>query len=147
MSIMKRNPLMTAPLFDDGWTRDLLQWGLGNFSGTNSTIPAVNVRETDDNFEVEVAAPGMRKEDFQVELEDNRLSIRSERKQESEAGDDKRYNRREFSYQSFQRTLQLPKDVVDADRIEARYEHGLLLLTVPKREEMKKRPPRRIEIR
>ncbi|WP_345254041.1 Hsp20/alpha crystallin family protein [Flaviaesturariibacter amylovorans] len=137
---------MASPFFDDGWTRDLLQWSLGNSSNSNTTVPAVNIRETDDHFEVEVAAPGMRKEDFQVELEDNRLTIRSERKQEAEHTDEPRYSRREFSYASFQRTLQLPKEVVDVDRIEARYENGLLHLLVPKREEVKKRPPRRIEI-
>ena len=119
MSIIRRNNLspsmpMTS-LFDDLFSRDLLSWGLNNNSATNPTIPAVN-------FEVELAAPGMRKEDFKVELDGNQLTISSERRVEEYTGEH-RYTKREFSYQSFQRTFQLAKDVVDADKIEARYEH------------------------
>jgi HSP20 family protein len=149
MSIVKRNnhlfPDMPT-LFNDFFSRDLWNWGLGNNSITNTTIPAVNVREDNDNFYVEVAAPGMKKEDFNVELDGTTLTIRSERKDEREEKEGERYNRREFSYQSFQRVFELPAHVVDAEHIEAKYEHGLLHLTIPKKEEAKQRPPRMIQI-
>jgi HSP20 family protein len=149
MSIIKRNNQMfpdMPTLFNDFFSRDLWNWGLGNNSTTNTTIPAVNVREDNDNFYVEVAAPGMKKEDFNVELDGTTLTIRSEKKDEREEKEGERYNRKEFSYQSFQRVFELPAHVVDAEHIEARYEHGLLHLIIPKKEEAKQRPPRMIQI-
>ena len=132
-------------LFDDMFTRDLFDWKLSNTSNTNSTIPAVNIKETAEMFEVEVAAPGMSKEDFKVELNNNLLTISSEKKEENETTDSK-YNRQEFSYQSFQRSFQLSKEAVDADKIQAKYENGLLRLEIPKREEIKQKPARLINI-
>ena len=148
MSIIRRNDLFPdmPALFNDFFTRDLWNWGMGNHSVTNTTIPAVNIKETNENFEVEVAAPGMRKEDFKVELDGNTLTIRSESKEEREQKDGEKYSRREFSYQSFQRVFQLPKDVVDVEHIQAKYENGLLHLVIPKKEEAKQRPPRMINI-
>ena len=102
-------------------------------------MPSVNIRETNDNYEVEVAAPGMDKKDFKITLDGNLLTISSFKQQSSEETED-RYTRREFSYQSFQRSFQLPKDVVDQDKISARYENGLLNLSIPKKEEAKKAP-------
>jgi HSP20 family protein len=134
-------------LFDDFFSRDVWNWGLANNSQTNTTIPAVNIRETAENFEVEMAAPGMRKEDFRVELDGNNLTISSEMSHENEAKEGERYTRREFSYQSFQRSFTLPKNVVDVDQIHAKYENGVLHLLIPKREEAKQKPPRTIEIR
>jgi HSP20 family protein len=147
MSIIRRNNLFPmSSLFDDFFTRDLANWGMNNNSATSTTIPAVNIRETNDSFEVEMAAPGMTKEDFKVELDGNQLTISSEKKFGNEEKEENRYTRQEFSYQSFQRTFQLPKDVVDAERINAKYQNGVLHLSVPKKEEVKKRPPRMIEI-
>jgi HSP20 family protein len=145
MSIIKRNDYFPFnSLFDDFFTRDL--WGSSNNSMTNTTIPAVNIRETNENFEVEMAAPGMTKNDFKVELDGTTLTITSEKNVQQEQKEGERYSRREFSYQSFQRTFQLPKEVVDADKIGARYENGVLYLSIPKKEEAKQRPPRMIEI-
>jgi HSP20 family protein len=118
-------------LFDDFFSRDLWNWGLANNSSTNTTIPAVNIKETTENFEVEMAAPGMRKEDFRVELDGNNLTISSEMQNENEAKEGERYTRREFSYQSFQRSFTLPKNVVDVDQIHAKYENGVLHLLIP----------------
>ncbi len=148
MSLIKRNQLfpMTG-MFDDFFTRDLSNWGLNNNSTTNTTLPAVNIRETTENFEVEMAAPGMTKDDFKIELDGNQLTISSEKKSQQENNEVINYSRKEFSYQSFQRIFQLPKDVVDADKIQARYVNGLLQLSIPKREEAKQRPPRRIEVK
>jgi len=147
MSIIKRNEIFPGlNLFDDFFSRDLWNWNLNNNSSTNTTIPMVNVKETNENFEVEMAAPGMNKEDFKVQLDGNLLTITSEKNQENEVKDGERYSRREFSYQSFQRTFQLPKEVVDADKIEAKYENGVLKLVIPKNENAKPRPPKTIQI-
>ena len=149
MSIVKRNGeyFPTIPsLFNDVFSRDLWNWGMSNNSTTNTSIPAVNIRETNDAFEVEMAAPGMTKDDFKIELDNNMLLISSEKQNESEEKESNQYTRREFSYQSFQRTFQLPKEVVDAEKIEARYENGLLHLVIPKKEEAKQRPPKMIRI-
>jgi HSP20 family protein len=149
MTLMKRNGngFNSMPgLFDDFFTKDLFDWRSLNFSNTGSTLPAVNVKETADNFQVEMAAPGMSKEDFKVELNNNVLTISSERKNETENGEGENYTRKEFSYQSFQRSFTLAKEAVDADNIQARYENGVLKLLIPKREEIKQKPARLIDI-
>jgi HSP20 family protein len=149
MTIVKRNgnPLNSFPaLFDDFLNRDIFNWGLTNFSDTNTTIPAVNIRETADNYEVEVAAPGMTKKDFRVQLEGNILTISSEKTTGNEENEEFRYTRREFSYQSFSRTFNLQKEVVDTEKIQAKYEDGVLRLLIPKKEHAKQKQPRLIEI-
>ncbi len=133
-------------IFDDFLNRDLFDWSNSNYSTSGTTLPAVNVKETPENFIVEMAAPGMKKEDFKVELNNNLLTISSEQKQENEQQESDRYTRREFSYQSFQRSFQLSRDAVDAENIQAKYENGVLHLTIPKREEVKQKPSRLINI-
>lgn len=148
MSLIRRNelfPRMTS-LFDDLFADDGRNWGFNNFSATNTTLPAVNIKETGENFEVEMAAPGMNKQDFKVELDGNQLTIRSEKESREEQKEGDRYTRREFSYQSFQRVFQLPKEVVDADKIQARYENGVLHLLIPKKVEARQRPPKMIQV-
>lgn len=149
MTIVKRNGNLLnhfPTLFDDFLNRDIFNWGLTNFSNTNTTIPAVNIKETPDNYEVEVAAPGMTKKDFRVQLEGNTLTISSEKTTQKEQSEDVRYTSREFSYQSFSRTFTLQKDVMDTERIQARYEDGVLHLLIPKMEHAKQKQPRLIEI-
>ena len=148
MTLTKRNGSLHNPapsLLDDFFTNNFFDWGLSNSSNTGTSIPAVNIKETADMFEVEVAAPGMKKDDFKVELNNNMLTISSEKKEEHEDKDGK-YNRKEFSYQSFQRSFQLSKEAVDADNIQAKYENGVLRLMIPKREEVKQKPARLINI-
>jgi len=148
MSLIKRNgaqaPSFPA-LFDDLFSREVFNLGNNNFSDTRTTVPSVNIKETPDNYEVEVAAPGMDKQDFSIKLDGNLLTVASAKTQRQESSEDN-YTRREFSYQSFQRTFELPKNVVDEDGINASYENGLLRLTIPKREEVKQKAPRMIEI-
>src|SRR3954467_6347303 len=149
MTLAKRNGNLfnSLPgLFDDFLTKDLMDWSNSNFSMTGTTVPAVNVKETAESFEVEMAAPGMRKEDFKVELNNNVLTISSEQKQEHEEKENERFTRKEFSYQSFQRSFQLSREAVDADNIQAKYENGVLHLLIPKREEVKQKPSRLINI-
>jgi len=150
MSIVKRNngrvSNYTMPsLLDDFLTRDVFNWG-SNFSNSGTSMPAVNIRETPESFRVEMAAPGMNKKDFKIELDGHTLIISSEKQDQSEQKEGELYNRQEFSYQSFYRTFHLPKEVVDADRIIAKYENGLLQLEIPKREEAKQKPARLIDI-
>ncbi len=149
MTLTKRNgnfPTSLPGLLDDFFTRDLFDWNNTNFSLAGSTLPAVNVKETPESFEVEMAAPGMNKEDFKVELDNNILTISSEKKHENEENQGEKYSRKEFSYQSFQRSFHLSKEAVDADNIQAKYENGVLYLRIPKREEVKQKPSRLINI-
>ncbi|RRQ46683.1 Hsp20/alpha crystallin family protein [Chryseobacterium sp. SC28] len=150
-TIVKRNNgslLPTSPraLFDDFFTRDLFNWGNSNFSASRTTLPSVNIKEKDDVFEVEVAAPGMQKEDFKITLDRGVLTISSE-KEEREEEKNENYTQREFSYQSFQRSFTLETEVVDDEHIEAKYENGVLRLIIPKKEGAKMQSPRLIEIK
>ena len=132
---------------DDFFNRSLMNWGTSNFSESGTTLPAVNIKETENSYEVEMAAPGMKKEDFKIELDRNILTISSEKTEEHEEnGEDEKYSRKEFSYQSFQRSFNLPKEVVDEEKIKAEYKNGVLHLVIPKKEEAKQKPPRKIEI-
>ncbi len=145
-SLSRFNNGSVLPGFFD-LTRDWLDWNNSNFSNTGSSIPAVNIRETADGYEVEMAAPGMSKKDFRIELDNNVLTISSEKRTENEQKEGERYTKREFSYQSFQRSFSLPKEVVDDEKIQAKYEDGVLRLSIPKKEEAKPRPPKQIAIR
>jgi HSP20 family protein len=149
MSLIKRNGDLfnSFPgIFDDMLSRNIFDWDTSNFSNSGTTLPAVNIKETPENFEVEMAAPGMDKKDFQVELEGNILTITAEKNNQFEEKEGEKYSRKEFSYQSFQRKFTLPKDVVNADKIQAKYENGMLHLQIPKLEEAKQKPPRLITI-
>ncbi len=138
---------MFLPSFwDNFFSRDLMDWGNSNFSSTDTTLPAVNVRETDDTFEIEVAAPGMSKEDFRVNMENNLLTISSEKKEEKKEEEKGRFSRREFSYQSFQRSFAIPENLVEGEQITAKYCDGILCISLPKKEEVKPKPAREIAI-
>ena len=148
MSLIKRNrnSFSAIPaLVDDFLGRELFNWDNSHFSATQTTVPAVNIKESANAIEVEVAAPGMEKQDFKIQLNDNTLVISSQ-KEHNEEKQEEGYSRREFSYQSFQRSFILPKDVVNDEGIVARYENGVLHLTIPKKEEAKQKGPRLIEI-
>ena len=106
--------------------------------------PAFNIKEEKDGFAIEIAAPGLKKEDFNVELKNGLLTISAEQKTEEKETKEK-YIRRGFSYQSFKRSFQLPK-TVDATKVSANYESGILTLALPKKEEAKELAKRTIEI-
>lgn len=150
MSIVKTNngrvsEYSLPSILDDFFKRDSFNWG-SNYANSGTSLPAVNIKETTENFEVEMAAPGMQKKDFKIELDGHTLTISSEKQDGHEQKEGESFNRREFSYQSFYRTFHLPKNVVDADKINAKYENGILQLSIPKREEAKQKPARLIEI-
>jgi HSP20 family protein len=130
--------------FDDDWN-NLFDWSNRNFSTFHSTLPSVNIQELPDKFIVEMAAPGMKKDDFQVEFNNGILTIKSELKNEDEKSD-ANYTRKEFSYQTFQRSFNLNSKIIDDSKIQAKYQNGLLLLSLPKKEEAKEKPARLIKI-
>ena len=146
-TLTKANPnfLPELPsLFDDFFTRDFFQ-NMNNRG--NQSLPAVNVLETEDSFDLEVAAPGMRKDDFKVELENNTLSISAEREEKDEEKNKRgNFTRREFHYQNFMRSFNLPENMVESDKITARYTDGVLKISIPKAEQAKTKPPKMIEI-
>ena len=143
--LAKRSENVFPSIFDRFFNSDLMDWNMSNFSSTNTSLPAVNVKETDNEFVIEVAAPGMNKNDFKVNFHNNVLTISSERKNEKEEKKE-HYNRREFSYQSFQRSFTIADNSVDSDKINAKYNEGILHITLPKREEVKPKPLREIKI-
>ena len=115
----------------------------------NATAPAINVIETEKAYKVELAAPGMTKEDFNVRIdEENNLVISMEKKTENkEEKKDGRYLRREFSYSKFQQTMILPENVYK-DHISEQVENGILNIELPKlSEEEVKKPDRTIEVK
>ncbi len=131
--------------FFDNFFNDDFGWKQSNFSKTETTLPAVNIKDTEDNFFVGMAAPGMDKNDFKINIENDILTISSEKKEEKTEENEK-YSRREYSYQSFQRSFNIPREIVDSSKISAKYENGELTVTIPKREETKPQAPKSIEI-
>ena len=113
-------------------------------SSCNGTVPAVNVVEQENEFTIDVAAPGLSKNDFRINLENNVLTVSSEQKEEKNE-DRKNYMRREFSYSSFKRSFQLP-ETVDTDRIKAGHDAGILSIHLPKKQEVLEKAPKQIEI-
>lgn len=111
-----------------------------------ATLPAVNIKESKEAFQIEVAAPGLTKKDFEIEVENDVLKISSKKEEKhEEKAEDGTYSKREFSYHSFRRVFTLPK-TVNADKIEASYNDGILSLSIPKKEEAKEKPARTIAI-
>ncbi|ALM07773.1 heat-shock protein [Sediminicola sp. YIK13] len=106
--------------------------------------PALNIKETDDHFEIELAAPGFSKKDFSVTIDDGCLNIEAEKSTSKEEKEED-YTRREFSYNSFERSLQLPESVKE-EAVKAQYKDGILSFNLAKKEEAKKRPPKIIQI-
>lgn len=138
-------PSMSPSFFDDFFTMDLFNWS--NTNSLTNQLPAVNIKETGNTYELEVVAPGMTKEDFHVELDNNVLLISAQKESQNEEKDeDGKYTRKEFNYQSFKRSFTLPDSMVEGDKISAKYSDGILHITVPKTEEAKVKPPKQILI-
>lgn len=123
-------------LFDD-FFKPWNEWLDSNSTATRRlTIPAVNILEDKDQYEVSLAAPGLKKSNFNIGIEGNILTISSVKEEKMEEKKDA-YTRKEYNYTSFRRSFTLPEDVMQ-DKIEATYEDGVLKLALPKKEEMKK---------
>jgi len=145
MSLVRFSNQMPS-LFDRFFENDLFDWSNQNYSNTNTTLPAVNIKEDKDGFEVEMSAPGLDKKDFKIELNNNVLTISSEKEVENETKEGQQFTRREFSYQSFSRSFTLP-ETVEGEKIKAKYESGILSINIPKKEEAKTKPVKQIEIK
>ena len=131
------------------WIDEVINKNLGtefmsNFN-TGITLPAVNVLDTANDFLVEMAVPGLKKSDFDINIDNQLLSISAEVNSEYEDVDNENYTRREFGYSSFKRTFTLP-DSVETDKNSAKYDDGILKVTLPKREEAKKKPLKSIKV-
>lgn len=109
------------------------------------TMPSVNIVENKDNYAVSVAAPGMKKDDFKIDIDANTLTISAEKEEKKEEKEE-RYTRKEYNYSSFSRSFSLP-DWVNKDKIDASYENGLLKLILPKTEEAKRIASRHITVK
>lgn len=129
-------PTWMPSLFED-FFQPWNQWfDDGGLINRITTIPAVNISESNEQYKLSLAAPGLSKEDFKIDVEGNQLTIRSE-KEEKKEEKDKKYSRKEYSYSSFLRSFTLPQDV-KAEAIEAHYTDGVLNIQLPKKEEAKK---------
>ena len=116
-----------------------------DFFEEDSLMPAMNVKEHDNDFEIEFAAPGFSKKDFEVTIDDNMLNVCGE-KQKEEEEKEKGYTRKEFSYNSFRRSLKLPNTVNTGKNVKATYINGILKLNLQKKEEAKEQPKKVIEV-
>lgn len=133
----------TPSLFDDFFGSNF--WNdLYEKSGFKAT-PGVNVYEGKENYEIEVAAPGLEKKDFRIDVKENVLTVSSEKKEQREEKEGNKVVFSEFNYSSFSRSFQLPEGV-DVNKISACHQNGVLKISLPKREEYKEQAPRMIEI-
>lgn len=142
LPMLRKNRASFPSMIDEFLGRDLLDSVLANETGIST--PAVNVVETGDDFRIEVAAPGLDKKDFNIDLDGRMLTISSEKEIKNEEKD-ARYMRREFSYSRFSRSFSLP-ELVDVEKIKANHKDGVLNITIPKMEQAKQKPPKQIAI-
>lgn len=128
---------MFNDMFDSFLSSDFRKW----------STPAVNIKETDSCFVVEMAAPGMKKDDFKINVDNYTLTVMAESKQEKNEKNEKNdhYFRKEFSFNSFSRTFNLP-DFADTEKISAGYANGIMNIVIPKKEEARPKPAREIKI-
>jgi HSP20 family protein len=135
-------PTLTGSLLSDFFDDDRF-FNYPSFRG--QAMPAVNVKETDKAFEVELSAPGYNKKDFNISVENKLLIVSAESKQEKEKTEEN-YTRREFGYSSFSRSFSLPANT-NEDDIRAKYEDGILKLTIAKKDMQPSSPKKPIEIK
>ncbi len=121
-----------------------LNSNLFDFDGGSLLVPNANIIEEEKDFKIELAAPGLEKKDFKVEVNNNVLTISAE-KEEEKKEEHKNYKRREFSYNSFSRSFTLPENSLP-DRIDAKYENGVLTLLLPKKEVSVSKPAKQIKV-
>jgi HSP20 family protein len=143
MAKNKTNYPSRSSWFDDFLLGDLPTVFSSNFN-TGMSLPKVNIKESADAFDVEMAVPGLKKSDFNIDVDNFTLSISAEIEENKENANDG-YTRREFGYSSFKRTFTLP-ETVDDGKINATYNEGVLKIHIPKKEEAKQKPARTIKI-
>lgn len=132
-SSLLNNLLNSEDFFDD------------DFLEPHSLMPALNIKENDTNFEIELATPGYSKEDFNITIDNNRLHI-SAKKSKKEEEEKEGYIHKEFNYSSFKRSLKLPESINQEEEIKATFKNGVLKLTLLKKEVVKEKPKKTIEV-
>ena len=132
-------PAFVSHIFDEDFMSDVFSDSI-----RRQSVPAVNISESKDGFRIDVAAPGLNRDDFKIEFHNNVLTISSEKKNENEEKNEK-VVRREFSYSCFRRSFAMPQSI-DAEKIAASHKDGILTVDVPKREEAKEKGPKTIPI-
>ena len=130
-------------LLNDIWSEDMSSVLRSNFN-EGITLPKVNIKESHESYELHMAVPGFKKDNFNISMENEELLISAEIKENNEETNDE-FTRKEFGYASFRRSFILP-DTVDGDKIKANYEDGILNVVLPKKEEAKPKPARTIKI-
>lgn len=142
----------SKPLYNNAFDH-FLNRGINKVVGSESvkTNPLVNISEDDDGFLIELAAPGLNKEDLKVDVDKNLLTIKAEKTTEAGQNENEdhisksKYTRKEFSFSDFKRSFTLPESIAK-DKVSARYENGILKVSVPKKEEAKPQPAREISV-
>ena len=141
MSLVKRNDVLFPAFMNEIFKPD---W-FGGIENNRNSVPAVNIKENEKEYYLELFVPGRSKEDFTIEIDEAVLTISSEIKKENEEVNDN-YTRKEFSISSFKRSFTLP-DTISTDKIDANYEGGILKFNLPKKEEALPKPKRMIELK
>ena len=141
MSLVKRNHVLFPAFMNEIFKPD---W-FGGIENNRNSVPAVNIKENEKEYYLELFVPGRSKEDFTIEIDEAVLTISSEIKKENEEVNDN-YTRKEFSISSFKRSFTLP-DTIATDKIDANYEGGILKFNLPKKEEALPKPKRMIELK
>ena len=142
MNLVKRNNANRVfPSVMDELFKDLM----GGTQYVQKAVPPVNIKETEQEFTLELIAPGLKKEDFNIELDNDLLTVSSEIKSEKTEQEEGKFTRREFSFSSFKRSFSLPETVKE-EGINASYQNGILTITLPKKEEALSKAKRLVEI-
>ena len=136
-----------VPVMFDDFFKPWNEWfgNGGNLWSRAMTVPPVNITENKDEFLVSLAAPGMKKDDFKIDIDGNMLTI-SSAKEETKEEKEKRFTRKEYNYSSFSRSFTLP-DEVNREKIDAKYEDGVLKITLPRKEEVKNPAAKQIAVK
>ena len=140
---MVKSPAKIPSLFDD-FFKPWNEWFDGGVWGRTLNVPAVNITEQKDEYTVSLAAPGLKKEDFKIDLDGNMLTISSEKEENKEEKDEK-FTRKEYNFSSFSRSFNLP-DEINQEKISAKYADGVLKITLPCREGAKQPSAKQITV-
>ena len=127
---------------NENWNNNGFACCVGN--DCYQSVPAVNIKETENDYKIEVAAPGLTKEDFKLDVEDNVLTVSTQKESKNEEKNEN-FTRKEFSFSSFERTFTLPK-TIDAENISANYQDGVMVITLPKRKDAKSKTTKTIPV-
>jgi HSP20 family protein len=149
MTLVKTNNRMPSYGWNNDFNSLLNRFFNDDLNDLNSGYdfkPAVNIQEKENEFIMDFSVPGMKKEDFRIKFEDERLIVSAELNEENNK-EEENYTRQEFIRRSFCRTFRVSEDIIDSDKIKASYQDGILSLSLPKREEAKPKPAKEIAIK